>query len=117
MSLKVKVARQSGLPIELKEIEMYEEEWKELYDGASKDADKDMLLMQELLICVDTYLDSKYSTVEEWDLLVDAEKIKDIIGKYGSFLTSTHKDTGDLMYIIMDQGLQTYYFNFYYHFR
>ena len=102
---KVLVCRQSGYPVENVDAEAFVAEYKDNFDLLEKEHGKDMLKFQEALSKVEKELAAKYKTIAEWDFISDNEGFKKAIDTYGSILVSTHIETGEIMYVIMDQGL------------
>lgn len=103
--MKVKTVRQSGMPVILSKKDEYEVEFKEKFDEIQKEVGMDMKAFHEKLEAVDVELASKYDTIVELNLPDSGKKWKNLIKEYGSVLVSTHKDTGEVMLVIMDQGI------------
>jgi hypothetical protein len=101
---KIKVVRQSGAPVDMKDLDKYRKEWKDGFDAIYA-KDKDMSRVQEETAAFQEKMNKKYDTIIEWDMLKTEEEWKNTVAEYGSILVSTHKDTGELMYVIMDMGI------------
>lgn len=103
--MKVKVARQSGMPVQLEKIEEFREEFRKEYDKLYDEYQKDMPKLNEELSKLDERMNEKYDTIVEWDLPVNESEWKKLEADYGGILVTTHKDTKEIMFIILDQGL------------
>ena len=103
--MKVKVCRQSGYPIENEDSERYKTEFKEGYDKLYDTYGRDMEKLQPELEKFEIELGSRYSTIEEWDFISSLDDFKSRIEKYGNIMISTHRDTGELIYVILDMGI------------
>jgi len=102
---RVLVVRQSGRPVYLEKLEEFEAEFKARYDEAYDRLKDSMDLMSDALAAVDAELADKYDTAVEWDFVESPDLFAKMVVEYGSILVSTHRETGQLMYVIMDQGL------------
>jgi len=103
--MKVKVVRQSGHPVNLEDAKKFKEDFQSEYDKIQAEVGADMKAFHDELIKLDEKMANKYDTIVEWDLPKSGKKFKEIISKYGSVLVSTHKDTEELMLVIMDLGI------------
>lgn len=103
--MKVQVCRHSGYPINEEDGDLYRAEFKAGYDKLYDLYGKDMLTLRDELSIFDKEIALKYKTTDEWEFISSEEEFKSKIEKYGSILVSTHKDTGELIYVIMDMGL------------
>lgn len=104
-AVKIKTFRQSGLPVDLDQLEQFDKEFKAAYDKIYNEHGKDMPKVEAALQKLDEELASKYDTVVEMDLLTEEDDIKNFLTKYGNYMTTTHRDTGELLYVILDQGM------------
>lgn len=103
--LKVKTFRQSGLPVDLDQFDAFDKEWKDGYDAIMEKFGRDMQKIHEHTEMLQEQLNAKYDTVTEWDFMADSHDLLRAVEKYGPIITATHKETGELLYIIADQGL------------
>lgn len=101
---KIKTVRASGMPVELDKLKEFQDEWKNGFD-AIYDKKKDMTNIQKEVDEFQQRMNEKYDTIVEWDMLKTDDDWKNAIAEYGSILVSTHIETGELMYVIMDQGI------------
>lgn len=113
--MKIKVMRASGHPIELEKIEEYKQAWRELYDriqdkctlGKSANNDKaiNMIRMQKLLARCEQSLMKQYNRVGEWEFLSTPEALSEKIDQFGNLMLTKRADSGDLLYVILDEDL------------
>lgn len=103
--MSIKVCRQSGLPIGKEALDEYKVEFKNQYDSIAKECGKDMLEMQKRLKDLDVVMNEKYKTIEEWNLFNSVEEWNKAVTEYGPIAVGSNKDTGELIMIILDQGL------------
>ena len=103
--MKVKVCRQSGLPVELKALDEYKAEFKENFDKLYDEFKGDMEVLNTRLSELDDRMAEKYDTIIEWDYLSDYENTLKQLTEYGPIMFSKHAETGELVYIILDQGI------------
>jgi len=113
--MKVKVMRASGHPIDTKDIEAYKQDWRELFDKVEKKCEKgknaqgqpakDMFRMQKLLARCEQILMKRYNRVGEWDLLTTPEQMSEKIDKFGNLMITKRRDSGDLLYVILDEDM------------
>lgn len=107
MNTKVKVVRRSGRPVTLDQVALFENEFRARFDAIADKYHGKMVesqpLVEQELAEVDRELAQKYDTIAEWDLMVTVEKWGEAIRTYGNILVATHRDTGELMYVIEDQ--------------
>lgn len=111
--MKVKVIRSSGHPIDTAEIEAYKQDWKELFDKVQEkckvgtngigSASVDMLRMQKLLARTEQILMNRYNRVAEWDFIETPEQAKELTDKYGNIMITRRADSGELLYVILDE--------------
>lgn len=93
----------TGLPVELSDLDNYKNEFRRLYDVASRIAKSDMLRLNRRLVTIERVLQTKYPTVTEVDFPVTVEEWKGLQEKYGNILVSSRNDNGDLLFVISDQ--------------
>lgn len=112
---KVKVIRSSGHPIELEDIAAYKEDWKQLFDKiqdrctigktATKDKAYNMFRMQKLLARCESILQERYNRIAEWDFIATPEQAEKLIEKHGNIMLTRRADSGDLLYVILDEDM------------
>jgi len=100
---KIKVKRQSGLPVKVENAKNFMEEWKFEYDKI-KDENKHLTAkeLQPLYNELEDELYAKYPRTEEWDPIEDWSKV---IEEYSPILVTKIDDSDELAYLILDQGL------------
>lgn len=111
--MKVKVIRSSGHPIDTADIEAYKQDWKELFDkvqdkckvgiDGTGSASVDMFRMQKLLARTEQILMKRYNRVAEWDFISTPEQAKQVMEQYGNIMLTKRADSGDLLYVILDE--------------
>ncbi len=101
----VKVVRQSGAPVFLNKLAEYEDEFKTRYDSIISEVGNDMREVHITLEMLDHELAGKYDTIVEMQLPNNINAAKKFVEEYGSYMVSTHKDTGEVLIVIMDQGI------------
>jgi len=100
---KIKVKRQSGLPVKVENIKNYMEEWRFGYDSIMEEkGDLPMKEIRPLLDSLEDELYAKYPRTEEWDPIEDWSKV---IEEYSPILVTKIDDSDELAYLILDQGL------------
>lgn len=102
---KVKVIRQSGRAVELKANEAYIEEFQSRYDELGKECGMDMQKLHVKLAELDDELAEKYDVIDTWDLPTSKIQWKKLVDEYGSFMVSTHVETGELLVCVLDIGI------------
>lgn len=100
---KIKIFRMSGLPVKEDQLDAYREEWKSGFDKYEKKHGKDMLSLQEDLAKLENELNDKYKTIEEIDFIKTKKAWSDLMDEYGNIMVSRHRDTGEILYIIIDE--------------
>lgn len=103
--MKIKTCKQSGQPVDLKDAEAWEKEFKERYDEILEEMGNDMREVHTALEMLDHEMADKYDTIKEFDYPKSAKKFRELVHEHGSILVSTHKDTGELMFVVMDMGI------------
>lgn len=102
---KVKVIRQSGNAVDIEANKAYVEEFQSRYDELQKECGLDMQKMHQELEKLDDELADKYDVVAVWDLPTSKVQWKKLIEEYGSFMVSTHVNTGELLVCVLDIGI------------
>lgn len=102
---KVKVIRQSGNAVDLKANEEYGKEFKEKYDAIQAKCGLNMQLMHEKLIELDEELSEKYEVIATWELPKSKKAWMSLVEQYGSFMVSTHVETGEVILAVLDIGI------------
>lgn len=81
------------------------EEFQSRYDELQKECGLDMQKMHQELEKLDDELADKYDVVAVWDLPTSKVQWKKLIEEYGSFMVSTHVNTGELLVCVLDIGI------------
>lgn len=100
--MSVKLIRQSGLPVELENLEKFKEEFRRLFDIAERVCRKDNLRMQKKLARIEKVLQDKYPTVIDIELPNSDESWGALQEKFGNILVSRHKHTNEMILIVSD---------------
>lgn len=105
---KIKIVRESGRPVELKQIEEFEIEFKENYDRLNKsrmDGELTMIEMNEKLLGVDVQLADKYDTIKEINMPASLKDWTDLQNEYKtSIRLDMHAETDELFIVLLDMG-------------
>ena len=101
--MKIRILRQSGLPVNLDDLNNYREKFRTLFDKAVRIAGKDMLRLNKKLVIIEKVLQKKYPTVSEVDLPKTLKGWRDLRAKYGNILVSQHLETEEILFVISDQ--------------
>lgn len=101
--MKVPIIRSTGMPVELSDLEAYRNEFRRLFDIASRIAKYDMLRLNRRLSTIEKVLTKKFPTVAEVDFCTTPEAWKQLMDKYGNILVSANRDTGDVVFVIDDR--------------
>jgi hypothetical protein len=101
--MKVKIIRQSGLPVDLTDLEKFKAEFRTAFDEAEQRIGKNMLLLQTEIQKIERSLQDKYPTVVEIELPTNSKKWKSAMTEYGNILVSSHRETGEIILVISDQ--------------
>lgn|SRR5574343_85887 len=102
---QVLLIRQSGLPLDLSDIKLYEEAWKAFFDKASERAGLDMLKKQRFLAFGEHLLLKKFDRQTKMQLPATVQELQDFIEKYGDtpVMFARKRDADGIIAIIMDQ--------------
>ena len=103
--MKVLIARQSGLPVDDSKAEDFRIDWQARFDELKQKNGTDMLAMEKDLELMEKEMEEKYELVSKVELPKSGKAWKEIIETYSGVLVSTHKDTGEVVLIVMDQGI------------
>lgn len=103
--MEVKTVRQSGMPVELDKLQACEDEFKKEYDAIQAAHGQDMKKVHEELEALDVKLAAKYDTISIFELPESEEQIKNFIETYGNYMIALHKDTDEVLMVIIDQGI------------
>ncbi len=101
--MKVKIIRQSGLPVNLTDLEQFKTEFRTAFDEAEQRIGKDMLTLQTEIQKIERTLQDKYPTVIDVELPTNSKKWKSVMTEYGNILVSSHRETGEIILVISDQ--------------
>jgi hypothetical protein len=109
MDTKIKVVRESGLPVSIENYKQFNIKWKVTYDKTidkylekGEDKDKGMLRIQKILERYERLLKRAYPMEERWDMLVGDDKTKAILKEYGPIIIAIERETQELVYVIAD---------------
>lgn len=105
--MKVKMARHSGLPIELDRMEEYKKCWRKYYDLVLDKYTPDMPVVQEKLEKLSDILNRRFSTIKDVELPKNQKQWLEFIKQYGDYglCITTDMDKKELRFILLDQGL------------
>ena len=105
MSKKVQIARASGAPLTLKNIEAYDLEFKARYDVILSEAGSDMPTVQDLVQALQDELQRKYEIIGDEVLPKSAKGWQALITKYGApiMIAQSSEDLKKHVLVIMDQ--------------
>lgn len=103
--MKVKMVKQSGNAVDPEQFAAYEAEFKSKYDLIILEYGRDMKVVHEKLEALDAELSSVYDTIMEVERPSSGKKEKELVAKYGQYMVTTHVDTGELIYVILDMGM------------
>lgn len=115
--MKIKVQRWSGRPISNSDIELFESEWKQLFDkcltkcrtsvNANGNENHNMLRLQKLLARCEKSLKSRYPTETQWEQLVTSDDWLAKISEHGVLLVGKAAESDEIVYIIFDPSDMT----------
>ena len=101
----VTIIKQSGNPVDESEAKKFLDEWKEGFDKLF-DAKGDMAIVSEKAKAFEEELLKKYKVEKQVDLPKSMKAWKKLIDDHQSgIMVDQHAKTGDLMFVILDQGL------------
>ena len=101
----VTIIKQSGNPVDESEAKKFLDEWKEGFDKLF-DAKGDMAVISEKAKAFEKELLKKYKIEKKVDLPKSMKAWKQLLEDHKrGILVDQHAKTGDLMFIILDQGL------------
>ena len=103
--MEVKTVRQSGMPVELDQLKNCDEEFKKEFDIINAAHGQDMERVHKELELLDVKLAAKYDTISVFKLPETEEQIKNFIETYGNYMIALHKDTDEVLMVIIDQGI------------
>ena len=100
----IRVLRQSGLPIELEDLNSYKKKWEDGFDAIKNECGEDRKQMQERLQNLEDELKAEYGQDTRWKLVTTQKQMKEIVKEYGMIAAAmTHHD--ELVYLILDEGI------------
>ena len=101
----VTIIKQSGNPVDESEAKKFLDEWKEGFDKLF-DAKGDMAIVSEKAKAFEEELLKKYKVEKQVDLPKRMKAWKKLLDDHQSgIMVDQHAKTGDLMFVILDQGL------------
>jgi len=103
--MKIKCVRQSGQPVDLTKQEEFKKEFQSRYDVILENHGQDMKTVHDKLKQLDIELAYKYDTIIKLNHPQTHKAIKAFVDEYGSYMISTHAETGESMMVIMDMGI------------
>ena len=104
--MKIKIVKHSGNPVNAEVYEAYKAEFATRFDEIQRECGADMQLMHEMLEMLDGELSGSYSNIEEVEYPKSARASKKLAAKYGHYMTTTNTDTNELVFVILDEGMQ-----------
>lgn len=99
----MKVIRQSGMPVQLQNLESYKSEWTLEFDKLQAKHGLNMLDLSKDAAVLETELLKKYGTIEIWEPLKTAKAWRSKVLEYGPILVATQQGSKELVYVIADQ--------------
>ena len=101
----VTIIKQSGNPVDELEAKKFLDEWKEGFDKLF-DAKGDMAIISEKAKAFEEELLKKYKVEKQVNLPKSMKAWKKLLDDHKSgIMVDQHAKTGDLMFVILDQGL------------
>ena len=101
----VTIIKQSGNPVDESEAKKFLDEWKEGFDKLF-DAKGDMAIVSEKAKAFEEELLKKYKVEKQVNLPKSMKAWKKLLEDHQSgIMVDQHAKTGDLMFVILDQGL------------
>ena len=101
----VTIIKQSGNPVDESEAKKFLDEWKDGFDKLF-DSKGDMAIVSEKAKAFEEELLKKYKVEKQVDLPKSMKAWKKLLEDHKSgIMVDQHSKTGDLMFIILDQGL------------
>ena len=101
----VTIIKQSGNPVDESEAKKFLDEWKEGFDKLF-DSKGDMAIVSEKAKAFEEELLKKYKVEKQVNLPKSMKAWKKLLDDHQSgIMVDQHAKTGDLMFIILDQGL------------
>ena len=100
----VTIIKQSGNPVDESEAKKFLDEWKEGFDKLF-DAKGDMAIVSEKAKAFEEELLKKYKVEKQVNLPKSMKAWKKLLEDHQSgIMVDQHAKTGDLMFVILDQG-------------
>tara|TARA_X000001388_G_C2132155_1_gene85455 strand:+ start:21 stop:329 length:309 start_codon:yes stop_codon:yes gene_type:complete len=101
----VTIIKQSGNPVDESEAKKFLDEWKEGFDKLF-DSKGDMAIVSEKAKAFEEELLKKYKVEKQVNLPKSMKAWKKLLEDHQSgIMVDQHAKTGDLMFVILDQGL------------
>ena len=100
--MKIKMIRESGMPVKTEQISKFREEFKAEYDNILENVGGDMKSMQKQLDELDEKLANKYDTIYEVNFPTTSRQMRKLINEYGNIKSIVSAKTGELVFIITD---------------
>ena len=101
----VTIIKQSGNPVDVEAAEAYQKEWKEGFDRLF-DVEGDMAIVTEKAQEYEEELIKKYKIERSVELPKSMKAWKKLLEEHHSgIMVDVHSKTGELMFVILDQGL------------
>ena len=99
--------RHSGLPVDEDNLEQFRERWRSYYDKILTKYNPDMEKVNERLSKLERIMNDHYRTIIEVDFPSTDEAWKNLMADYNDHgvLVTTHIETGEILLILMDQGI------------
>jgi len=97
----VRVQRQSGLPVNIEDLENYKNEWRIKFDTIFNDNKSNMPECQKLCDIEEAKLFDKYPTVQEWEWMTSQKDWREKTTEFG-MISVNYDVNGIAVYMIMD---------------
>jgi len=86
-------------------LEKFREDFQTGYDAIIAEFSSDMKLVHEKVDKLADDLAKKYKTIIEVDFPKSIKATKQLVEKYGQYMVSTHVETGELIFVVLDMGI------------
>ena len=105
--MKLRLARMSGKPVSVKNLEAYTTEFKTRYDEILEKHGKDMLTVHQEILKLDEELTGKWKQIEVETLPKSAKAWRDLIDKFQApiMLARSSENVDELVLVIMDEPI------------
>lgn len=108
---QIKVCRASGLPVNLKDQDLYKEHYQRLYDRVMakyKIGETDILSpefsqkLEKLFLRIQRILGKKYPNIRYWNYISSKLQWRMKVKEHGPITIAQDRETKDIVYVILD---------------